>query len=408
LDIPATLNGLALGLRSLDDSTDSYASRFVDLMLDAAQRAGASDLHLLPSPNGVSVQMRLDGVLQTVGTFSPGRGTDIVTRLKVLAKLLTYRTDFPQEGRIREGDSSIEMRVSSFPTLNGEKVVVRLFPADDHYQYISELGFSSDIEQRLGRLLRETSGAIIIAGPAGSGKTTTLYACLREIVRASASRRSVATLEDPIEVAIAGVAQSQVNEQAGMDLATGLRSLLRQDPEVIAVGEIRDPATAATALQASLTGQLVLTTFHGGTAAGALSRLSDMGIEPYILRSGILAVLCQRLVRRLCDCATTGHSAEGRMGLAVERFREPAGCEKCHQTGYQGRMLLAEMLPIDSGVAEAILARLEARVLEEEGVRAGMMTIWQRAVEAVVAGVTSPAEVRRVLGFSDAISPPIG
>ena len=346
-------------LRGLDPTAENYAAVFVEAVLTAGQQSGASDLHMRPTPEGLEIGIRIDGVLQRLGTFPTGKTTDILTRLKVLANLLTYRTDVPQEGRIRDLTSAVEMRVSTLPTLYGEKAVVRLFATQSHYQYLTDLGLPNDVQQRLDRLLGATSGAILIAGPAGSGKTTTIYACLREIVQRSGGARSVATLEDPIEVALAGVAQSQVNERAGLDMAAGLRAVLRQDPEVIAVGEIRDPATAITALQASLTGQLVLTTFHASSASAAVSRLLDMALEPYILRSGILAVICQRLVRRLCSCSVPSDAVEPRLGLPVAKIRLARSCAECNGTGYRGRLLLAEMLNIDSAeVATAILEAL--------------------------------------------------
>ena len=210
------------------------------------------------------------------------------------------------------------MRLSTFPTLYGEKAVVRLFAGAGRFLRLDDLGLPDEVREALGALLAETSGAIVLSGPAGSGKTTTIYACLRELVAATAGRRSLATLEDPIEVAVPGVTQSQVNLAAGFTLETGLRSLLRQDPEVIVVGEIRDRPTAETAFQASLTGHLVLTTFHAGSAAGALGRLADMGIEPYLLRSGVLAVVSQRLLRRLCpDCRRETSDPAARLGLPV-------------------------------------------------------------------------------------------
>ena len=225
-------------------------------------------------------------MLVLAGVLPPRLAPNVVARLKVLAELLTYRTDVPQEGRIREVDTEGEVRVSTFPTLHGEKAVIRLFAASGRYLRLDDLGLPPDVRDALGRALGETSGAILLSGPAGSGKTTTIYACLRELVDASAGRRSLVTLEDPIEVAVDGVTQSQVNAPAGFDLATGLRSLLRQDPEVIVVGEVRDRTTAEVAFQASLTGHLVLSTFHAGSASGAVARLSDMGIEPYLIQVG--------------------------------------------------------------------------------------------------------------------------
>jgi type II secretory ATPase GspE/PulE/Tfp pilus assembly ATPase PilB-like protein len=279
--------------------------------------------------------------------------------------------------------------------------VIRLFAAAGQFLRPADLGLPQEIGQTLLRLLAETSGAILVTGPAGSGKTTTLYACLRELVAQSHEGRSIASLEDPIEVVVPGVAQSQVNPPVGFDLATGLRFLLRQDPEVIMVGEIRDRDTAEVAFQASLTGHLVLSTFHAGSAAAAISRLSDMGIEPYLLRSGILAIVSQRLVRRLCDCSQPIDNPAGLLGLPVQHGRHPIGCPACAGTGYRGRMVLAEMLTAEqSDLGRAILSHSDAAQLEELAVKAGMITRWQRACEAVEAGRTSPSEVRRVLGFS--------
>ena len=355
-------------LSVLDAADPSYAIRFVDLLLTAAKVAKASDVHLQPDSQGLDVRWRLDGVLQRIGVFSSGESADVVARLKVLAELLTYRTDVPQEGRIRQQRSEIEMRVSTFPTLHGERAVVRLFATQQRFQYLSELGLPAEIQQSLERLLCETSGALIISGPAGSGKTTTAYACLRHLVRASEGGKSVVSLEDPIEVSVDGVAQSQVNAHAGFDLAIGLRSLMRQDPEAILVGEIRDRDAAEIVFQAALTGHIVVTTFHAGSAAAAVSRLSDMGIEPYLLRSGILAILNQRLVRQLCSCAREVSSDEQLLGLPVEKAWESVGCEKCRQTGYAGRLVLAEMLKADdSELGRAILSKSGAQTITETG-----------------------------------------
>jgi general secretion pathway protein E len=258
----------------------------------------------------------------------------------------------------------------------------------------------AEIVDSLRRLLDETAGVILLTGPAGSGKTTTIYAALRELANKTQGGRSLVSLEDPIEVVVQGVSQSQVNPAAGFDMAGGLRSLLRQDPEVMMVGEIRDRGTAETVFQASLTGHLVLTTFHAGSAAQAINRLSDMGIEPYLLRSGVRAILCQRLLRRLCSCAKSSAEEEARLGLAVGVVRIPSGCPECAGTGYRGRFVLTEMLlPSHSDLGRAILSRSDARELENLAVEAGMVTQRQRASDAVAAGWTSPAEVRRVLGF---------
>ncbi|HVX59109.1 MAG TPA: GspE/PulE family protein [Pirellulales bacterium] len=390
-------------LESLDPAQPQYATELVERLLAAGKAAQASDLHLQPTSEGLDVRWRIDGVLQPIVRLPQRAATNVIGRLKVLAGLLTYRNDAPQEGRIRSAESEVELRVSTFPTLFGEKAVVRLLA--DHARSIdlAGLGFAAEMAAELRKLLVETSGAILVTGPAGSGKTTTLYACLREIANRTAGGRSLVSLEDPIEAAIEGVAQSQVNPAAGFDLAAGLRFLLRQDPEVIMVGEIRDGATAEVAFQASLTGHLVLSSFHAGSAAGAISRLSDMGIAPYLLRSGILAIVSQRLVRKLCRCAQPIADDDALLGLPAKRAWTAAACAECRGTGYRGRVLLAEMLKAEnSDLGRAILSRSDAAQLERLAVGAGMVTRWQRAVQAVEAGLTSPAEVRRVLGFSSA------
>jgi len=393
--------GVAEALNKLDAASPLYATQFAEALLAAATAAGASDVHLHPTPQGLLVQWRIDGVLQALGEFPRGKAADVVTRLKVLAELLTYKTDAPQEGRIRaNGDSAgaVEMRVSTFPTLYGERAVVRLFAGKQRYQQLADLALPAEIEAALSRLLVETSGAILLTGPAGSGKTTTAYACLRDVVRRSQGQRSVVTLEDPIESALPGVSQSQVQPAAGFTLATGLRSLMRQDPEVILVGEIRDRETVETVFQAALTGHLVVSTFHAGSAAGALSRLSEMGLEPYLLTSGLRAVLHQRLVRQLCSCAV---AAKDLLGLPVKQARAARGCEACRGSGYFGRLALAELLPPLAGeLNRAVLERRDAPELARLASAAGMTTVFQRALAAVESGQTDPAEVRRVLGFA--------
>ncbi len=429
----------------------------VDAILASAREAAASDVHLVPQESGLAMSFRLDGVLQPVVELPKETSSNVIARLKVLAELLTYRTDVPQEGRVRSDDRSIEMRVSTFPTLFGEKAVVRLFAGSGEFRFLGELGLPVDIEPALQQLLERRNGLLLITGPAGSGKTTTAYACLREIVRSSGATRSIASLEDPIEAVVPGVAQSQINSVAGFDYATGLKSLMRQDPEVIFVGEIRDQNTAMTAFQASLTGQLVLTTFHSSSASGAVSRLSDMGIEPYLLRSGVVGIVGQRLLRKLCSCATQNigaddaHPAEpgtrrvavetglcttdeshivqrpgnhrGKLGgagditsqtqcatglslgLKVARAFQPVGCEYCGGTGYRGRMIISELLQPDlSGLGRAILSRGDAAEIEALAVQAGMTSLWQRALQAVESGQTSPAEVRRVLGWEQGVA----
>jgi general secretion pathway protein E len=386
-------------LALFDQSSPRYATEVVERVLAEARKAGASDVHFQPDADGLELRWRVDGVLQPVGRLSVKVAPNVVARLKVLAELLTYRNDVPQEGRIRGVPGEVEMRLSTFPTVFGEKAVVRMFAEPGRFLRLDDLSLPAEVRDGLSHVLDETSGAVILSGPAGSGKTTTIYACLRELSARRPGERSLATLEDPVESVVAGVSQSQVNPASGLTLESGLKSLLRQDPEVIAIGEIRDRQTAETALQAALTGHLILTTFHAGSACEVIGRFLDMGIEPYAVRSGLRAVVAQRLVRRLCDCARPTSRPEDLLGLPVRHARVPLGCEACRETGYLGRIVIAEMLlPEPDQIGRAIIDRVDVRRLERIAVEVGMIHRWERACAAVEAGLTSPAEVRRILG----------
>lgn len=393
-----------------------FAVAIVDAVLAASAAAGASDVHLTPTFDGLDLTWRIDGVLQPLARVPQEMAGNVVTRLKVLARLLTYQTSVPQEGRIvvgrhaaggeRGGD--VEVRVSTFPTMFGEKVVARNLPQDGRrLQRIVELGLPADVGRALGDAIDGTSGAVVIVGPAGSGKTTTAYACLREILERTDRARSIATLEDPVEAIIPGVAQSQVAEAAGFDLATGLRSLVRQDPEVILIGEIRDPQVASVAMQAALTGQLVVTTFHASDAATAASRLLDMGVPPFVVRSGVRTIVAQRLLRKLCTCATSAgvDAAAANLAIMGGGLRAPRGCDACRGTGYAGRVVVAEALDLDGpGVARGVLARDDARTLRAAAVAEGMRPLLEQAKSLAAGGVTSAAEVVRVFGLAAAAS----
>jgi type II secretory ATPase GspE/PulE/Tfp pilus assembly ATPase PilB-like protein len=338
----------------------------------------------------VEVRYRLDGVLQPVASLSRELAPNLVARLKVLAELLTYRLDVPQEGSIRQDQNrhGADMRVSTFPTIHGEKVVVRLFQTSAQTLDLGQLGLPPALQGGLTALLRERTGAIFLTGPSGSGKTTTIYACLRQLVRRDAGGRHIVTIEDPVEQVLEGISQAQARPGTEFDFARGLRSLLRQDPEVIMIGEVRDRETAATAIEAALTGHLVISTLHAGSACGVVGRLLEMGIEPYLLTSGLRGILNQRLVRRLCAAC-----------------RQPAGpawrargCEQCAGTGYQGRVLLAELLTLDASLRQAILERSDTTALEAAANRSGRETIWTTAERTVAEGLTTVAEIERVLG----------
>jgi general secretion pathway protein E len=369
-----------------------FSPDFVKALLRAARDSGASDVHLDPAADALAVRWRLDGVLQPLCEAPKEVGPNIIARLKVLAGLLTYEMSLPQEGRIWDEALRVEVRVSTFPTLYGERAVLRLLGASNTaLDSLPQLGLPQGVVEELDRHLAATSGAVLIVGPAGSGKTTTAYACLRHVVAQSGGGRSIASLEDPVEVAVEGVAQSQVNLAAEFDMATGLRSLLRLDPEVILIGEMRDKATAEIALQAALTGQLVVTTFHAGNCGDAVKRLVEIGIPPYAVRNAVRLVVAQRLVRRLCSCAQPGNVNEDArtLGLRVERCWVAGACEACRTTGYRGRALVAEWRTISDGDADLSAA--------------GDEQLWASAAALVEARVTSPQEVVRVLGLRRAM-----
>jgi type II secretory ATPase GspE/PulE/Tfp pilus assembly ATPase PilB-like protein len=363
------------------------ASRLVDVVLRVAARRGASDVHLEPTHRALEVRYRIDGVLHHVAALSRELAPNIVARLKVLAELLTYRIDIPQEGSIREaaGGYGVEMRVSTFPTIHGEKTVVRLFDPGGRVLDLEDLGLTSDLSSALSDLVRERSGAVLLTGPSGSGKTTTIYACLRHIARSGEGGRHIVTIEDPVEQVLEGVSQSQARPGTEFDFARGLRSLLRQDPEVIMIGEVRDPETAGIAIEAALTGHLVFSTLHAGSACGVISRLLDMGIEPFLLTSGLRAILNQRLVRRLCKVCRAVPSAM-------------PSCQRCAGTGYRGRLLLAEWLTLDAPLRQAIVARSDTLALENIASRSERPTLRQAAEQAVSACHTTRQEIERVLG----------
>ncbi len=371
-------------LATLDGGTNS-AVEFVDRLLALVDQAPASDVHLDPTETALELRWRLDGVLQPLGAAPRAIAANIVGRLKVLAGLLTYETALPQEGRLVNETSGSEFRVSTFPTLFGERAVLRALGASaSGLDSLDKLGLDAQVLAQFQTALAGNTGAILVVGPAGSGKTTTAYAAVREVVRQSHGGRAIHSLEDPVEVVVPGVAQSQVNEASGFTMATALKSLVRQDPEVLMLGEMRDRATAETTLQAALTGSLVITTFHAGNAAEAVQRLVDMGIPSYAVGHSIRLIVAQRLVRRLCECALEGEPTRDAapLGVDVKRCMGPAGCERCTGTGYRGRALLAE-----------VTATTDLRN------QSTTIPFLSAATSLVEAGATSPSEVIRAFGW---------
>lgn len=384
----------------------------IQKILQEASNRQASDVHFQPGRLGVEVRFRLDGVLQVAGILPLANVHQIAARIKVLANLMTYKVDLPQEGRVPKGlvpGVDREIRISSAPALYGERIVARFFSAGNLYQTPDVLGFTPEILEQLQLAITRTSGAILVTGPAGSGKTTTTAALLRSLVSQKITDgivRSIVSLEDPIEHAIDGISQMEISQTGETTLDKLLIALMRQDPDVIMVGEIRDRATAEASMQAALTGHLLLSTFHSTDAASAISRFLELGVEPFTLRSSLSYVLCQRLLRRLCpDCAekVTAETPKtihviGRP-KTINQWYEPKGCDKCNGTGYLGRFLVAEALPLNSEeMANAILERRETSVLQQIGESKGMVPFHELAVKYIEDGTTSPIEILRVLG----------
>jgi len=392
--------------KTASQTEGDFVVALTERILTEAARSNVSDVHFQPEKNGMDIRFRTDGVLHRIGIVSADRIPQIVARLKVLADLLTYKTNSSQEGRVRVGrvpNIAKEMRISTAPTLHGERVVIRFFSEEQCYHYPDELGFPDDIQSRLINSIRKNSGAVLITGPAGSGKTTTAYALLRELADRGEMIRSIVTLEDPVEHALDGIAQVEIAPQGDRSLSEMIKYMMRQDPEVLFVGEIRDRQTAESAFQAVLTGHLLLTTFHAGSAVEAVSRLCELGIEPFVLRSGISCVLSQRLVRRLCDCAESVneplHLIIGKENYTLNAYKRPKGCEQCGGTGYRGRIPLAEALPLENDdVMRNLLDRNDTAALRDTALRNGMIPLTDRAFALIESEVTSPLEIRRVFG----------
>jgi type II secretory ATPase GspE/PulE/Tfp pilus assembly ATPase PilB-like protein len=381
-------------------------SILVNCLVQDAIRLGASDLHIEPWENSVAARARVNGVLTEVAHLPLDLLDKISMRFKVMANLVTYQAGMPQDGTAVGGPEldGVQLRVSIFPTTRGEKIVVRLFDPRDRRFELDGLGFEDSTLQGLKRALKRTSGLLLFTGPTGSGKTSTMYSALCHIMQRDGPGISLSTVEDPVEFNLPMVSQTQINPAQGFTYALALRSIMRQDPQVILVGEIRDPETAAIAVQAGLTGHLVISTIHSGVSAGAFTRLINMEIEPFMLASSVLAVMGLRLVRRNCpNCSQPYEPAPSQLKVVPEalvsqaRFLRGGGCEHCNHTGFAGRLPVSELLVANEPFREAVLRKMPTAALEDIAIQQGMRTLWQNGLYRAITGQTTLEETIRVV-----------
>lgn len=381
----------------------------VDNLMVQAIKDRASDVHIEPLPDNVRVRVRVDGVLREIATWPIHTHAPLISRLKVLADMDIAEKRLPQDGHIQQTihDVAVDIRVSCIPTIRGEKIVLRILRKDNTALSLDSLAFSQDVLDRLSNLYKYSYGMILATGPTGSGKTTTLYSILSEL---NYDDKNIITIEDPVEYNIAGISQLQVNKRSGFTFSAGLRAVLRQDPDVIMVGEIRDKETADIAVRAALTGHLVLSTLHTNDAAGALVRLVDMQVEQFLVASSVRAIIAQRLVRRLCPHCLTGHDIlsgsledlflqdhnEARSG-----FKHSTGCPECNFTGYHGRLAICEMLQVTPQIRLALMQRCAAEEILRLAVGEGFINMRADGIAKARQGLTDISEIIRV-AYTDA------
>lgn len=384
------------------EATDGPVIRYVNHIIQLAVQQGASDIHIEPGERKLKVRFRIDGELYEVLNPPVGMGSAITSRLKIMAGMAIDQRRIPQDGRIRAvvAQRKVDLRVSTLPCVGGEKTVMRILNDKSISVGLDDLGFSEDTLTIWKRQIDSPHGIILVTGPTGSGKTTTLYASLRELDRNSLN---ISTVEDPVEYTLEGVTQTQTHEKAGMTFGIALKALLRQDPDVILLGEIRDMETALTAVQASLTGHLVLSTLHTNDAPGSVTRLVNIGLEPFLVGAAVNAVLAQRLLRRLCThCKKMGKPSEDMAEfLALHGFSDDelwlaVGCDKCRKTGYSGRVGIYELLVVDDVLRDIIAGNPNVAEFRRTCIERGMVTLRQDGMRKVSAGTTTMTEVLRV------------
>ncbi|MHB9096167.1 MAG: type II secretion system ATPase GspE [Eubacteriales bacterium] len=401
--------GYDIDSRGLDHlpeiSDDAPIVTMVNSMITQAVAGRASDIHVEPSEKELRVRYRVDGMLTEATQFPKRMQAPIISRLKIMADMDIAERRVPQDGRIQMKIDSkeIDFRVSSLPTIFGEKVVLRVLDRSRGLLCMEELGFLSEVLRKFRTVITHPYGIILVTGPTGSGKTTTLYSVLNDL---NSPEKNIITLEDPVEYTLEGVNQVQLNTKAGLSFANGLRSVLRQDPDIIMVGEIRDAETAKIAIQSAMTGHLVLSTLHTNTAASTLTRLVEMGIEPFLVASSVVGIIAQRLVRRLCpDCKDPYEPPAAlieKLGISPNEdgkivFYQPQGCPSCNNTGFRGRLAIQEVMFIGSVIRDLVTNKATADQIESAATEQGMVDIREDGLHKVVLGLTSLEEVMRTV-----------
>jgi len=385
---------------SVDMAEQEPVVRFVNSLLAQALADSASDIHIEPTKRRMRIRMRVDGRLRDIPSPDKSMFLPIISRIKILAGIDIAKTRIPQDGRfnIREGTREVGVRVSTFPTINGEKAVLRLLDKSTSLYGIDKLGFLTDDEEKIKKVIKRPYGFILSTGPTGSGKSTTLYAILNYI---NSPEKNIITIEDPVEYTVDGLAQAQVNPKAGLTFDSGLRSILRQDPDIIMVGEIRDSETATIAIHSALTGHLVLSTLHTNDAAGAVTRLVEMGIEPFLVASSVSCVIAQRLIRKICpDCKESYFPAPSvhktfNISDDVLLYRGK-GCPSCRYKGYKGRTGVYEILVVDDDIRELIASKASSEAIKKKGIEKGMRLIRDDAIMKALFGITTIEEALTV------------
>src|SRR5215831_16606039 len=393
-----------------DGISDAPLVRLVNSVIFQAAEDGASDVHFEPQEDALLVRFRVDGVLQEVQRIPKRMMPGVITRLKVLAKLDIAERRKPQDGRISLNAAAagrmLDVRVATLPTVEGESIVMRLLDKSKKAPTLEELGLSDAMRVQMAHIIRKPTGALLVTGPTGSGKSTTLYACLAEIHRPEIN---IITVEDPVEYRLSGVNQVQINVRAGLTFAAALRSILRSDPDVVMVGEIRDGETAKMSIEAALTGHFVLSTLHTNDAPGALTRLNEMGVEPFLTGSAVTGVLAQRLARKLCShcCELYSPSVDELISAHVSpdvaaksdgaAFYRKVGCPRCNQTGYKGRIGVYQLMTMTEEIENMAVTKASREEVERAALRAGMHSMWDDGLAKVAAGLTSVEELARIV-----------